>query len=112
MSSAPATADMRADARPQPLTAPHGLDAVVNTLAVPEVALVWEPVAGAVGYRLFRATGDGAPVALQTEPVTGFTYNDRAIERNRQYRYSIATVDSAGQAGARSRDLLVAIPAE
>lgn len=112
MSSAAATVDMHADAMPQPLPPPRGLDAVVSTLAVPEVALVWEPVDGAAGYRLFRSTGDGAPVALQAEPVTGFTYSDRAIERGRQYRYSMATVDSAGQTGPHSRELAVAVPAE
>ena len=111
MSSAPAHVAEQATALPQPLPPPSNLEAVVTTLAQPEVALVWEPVDGAAGYLLFRAVDAGNAVPLSPAPITGFTVTDAPVRPGQRLRYSIATVDSSGQVGPHSAEVLVEVPA-
>ncbi len=110
MKSAPAHVAEQANALPQPLPPATGLEAVVTTLALPEVALVWDPVEGAAGYLLFRAAGTGNAVPLTTVPITGFTFTDAPVKLGQRLRYSIATVDSSGQVGPHSAEVLVETP--
>ncbi len=111
MSSVASSVTEQANALPKALPPPTGLEAVVDTLAQPEVELVSDPVDGAAGYLLFRAVGSGDSVPLSTAPVTGFTYTDAAVGPGQRLRYSIATVDGSGQVGRRGAPVLVEMPA-
>ena len=89
---------------------PTGFEAIASTLGVPEIDLVWQPVTGATGYLVFRASGNGDMVALTAEPVQGLTFTDQKVSRGGQYRYSIASVGSGGVAGTRGGEVTEQVP--
>lgn len=79
-----------------PLPAPLALATSVNA-DVPVVALGWEPVAGATGYTISRATPGGelaeiATVAAPFDAATPPTYVDSDVELGESYDYAVATV--------------------
>ena len=108
--SLPATIVVAATAKAPPPLPPTGLEAIVNTLAAPEVDLVWQPSEGAMAYLIFRAEGDGAPVQLTPQPVQSLSYTDAAVRAGAQYRYAVASVDASGTAGRHSPELMETIP--
>jgi hypothetical protein len=66
-----------------------------------QIAIFWDPIEGAVVYRVFR---DG--ILLQgdlTEP----EHRDESVETGRSYEYSVAAVDERGIEGERSHELKV-----
>ena len=62
------------------------------------VRLVWTPVDAAdlAGYLVFRADAEGPPALLTKELVTDPFYTDETVRSGRRYRYSVVSVDRAG----------------
>ncbi|MFJ8431554.1 PHB depolymerase family esterase [Kitasatospora sp. NPDC094019] len=83
------------------LPAPSGLTATAT--AGDTVALGWQPVTGAVSYRVFR---NGAPVA---DP-TGTGWTDSGLNAGTAYGYTVAAVGADGTPGARSTTVTVTTP--
>lgn len=108
--SLPANVVVSATAKAPPPPPPTGLEGIVNTLAAPEIDLVWQPADGAVAYLIFRAEGDAAPVQLTPQPVAGLSYADPAVRVGVRYRYAVASVDASGSSGPRSADLMETVP--
>ena len=104
------TVTVSASAKAPPPPAPTGLEALVNTLAAPEIDLVWQPVEGAAGYLVFRGQGDEAPRALTPQPIAGLSYADPAIRAGVRYRYSLVSVDADGAGGPRSPEVAEMLP--
>ncbi|MFB6889292.1 PHB depolymerase family esterase [Kitasatospora sp. NPDC056327] len=73
--------------------APAGLTATPTGSG--SIALGWQPVTGAVSYRVFR---DGAPVASPT----GTGHTDSGLSAGTTYGYAVAAVAADGTAGPRS----------
>ena len=110
ISSVPATVSVSALAKAPPPAAPSGLEAVANTLGAPEIDLVWQPSAGADGYRIYRAEGGGATMLLTPEPLRSLTYTDKRVRAGVAYRYSMEAVDAQGLTGQRSAEVQERIP--
>jgi len=68
------------------------------------VRLVWTPVDAPdlAGYLVFRAVGDGAPVALNATPLTDPFFTDEGLAPGTRYRYSVRAVDRVGNRSAPS----------
>jgi poly(hydroxyalkanoate) depolymerase family esterase len=75
--------------------APTGLTitGTTNTSA----SLSWNPVSGAAGYDVYR---NGTLVT--SSPVTGTSYTDSGLTAGTGYSYTVASVDSSGEAGPQS----------
>ena len=99
-----------ADAKLPAPAVPTGLEAVASTLTSPEIDLVWQPVAGAVAYIVYRADGSGAHLPLMTRPVTSLSFTDHDVHAGVRYRYSVAAVGPDGTAGARSAEVTESMP--
>ena len=74
---------------------PRGL--VVLTEA-DRVRLLWDRVTATDldGYLVYRASGDGEPVALTDEPLVALDYSDDTVEAGQTYSYTITAIDSEG----------------
>ncbi|WP_107094540.1 PHB depolymerase family esterase [Streptomyces sp. XY431] len=83
------------------LPAPSGLTATAT--GGDTVALGWQPVTGAVSYRVFR---DGAPVG---DP-TGTAWTDGGLSAGTAYGYAVAPVAADGTTGTRSTTVTVTTP--
>ncbi len=110
VSSTPATANVGANIKAAPPTPPTGLEAVINTLAAPEIDLVWQPSPEAAGYKLYRRGGPGDPAQLTSMPVQGLSYSDTSVQAGIRYRYSVASVDVQGTEGTRSAEITESVP--
>ena len=96
-----------------------GSTAVVNlsgtgTAAPHEVDLSWnaptsssDPVAG---YNIYRATGTGALVLINSSPDTAVTYIDHNVVSGTGYTYEVKSVDASGVESTASNQVTVAIP--
>ena len=78
--------------------APSELNAVGET---GQVALIWSPVSGAVGYVLYRGTavnthGAAGPLSLIQSGLTGTTYTDTGVVNGQLYQYKVAAVSANG----------------
>ena len=84
-----------------PPPAPARLDALSEPGLV---RLLWDPVDAAdlAGYLVFRAEGNGAPVRLTPSPVADPFYNDTAVRVGSRYRYTVRSVDRAGNESSPS----------
>ncbi|WP_166028674.1 alpha/beta hydrolase family esterase [Streptomyces chilikensis] len=78
---------------PGALPAPTGLTA--GQVTESGLTLSWNAVAGAASYEIHRG---GSRVGT----VTGTSYTDSGLSPGTAYTYTVAAVDSAGTAGARS----------
>lgn len=78
------------------LTAPVGLTGEPGNTVV---RLMWQPVAGAAGYVVFR---DEAKTPLNALVLAETSYLDIGLSNKRAYRYAVAAVDAQGQVGALS----------
>lgn len=60
--------------------------------------LLWSPSRepDLAGYRVYRASGGGAPARLAELPATDTSHLDTTAERGRAYSYSLTTLDRAG----------------
>jgi fibronectin type 3 domain-containing protein len=82
----------------------------VRTIAAAgSVELTWErnTEADLAGYRVYRATGDGAFEKLDDVQVPA--YSDRKVEAGKTYRYALSAVDQAGNESARSAAVTVRV---
>jgi hypothetical protein len=81
------------------LLAPSGVTAVSNFSS--QMTLNWSAVAGAAGYRIYRATTANLATTAMTEvtttgPVTGTMKIDTGLTAGTTYYYKIVAVDAAG----------------
>jgi beta-galactosidase len=76
------------------LTAPAGLTA---TTGYGQVALVWNPVFGATGYNILRATASGGPYQMIATNLNATNYADTTVLSGVTYYYIIAAVNGPGQ---------------
>jgi hypothetical protein len=81
-------------------SAPAGLRAVAATQSI---ELTWERSTepDLAGYRVYRATGDGAFEKVGDTSVLP-AYSDRAVEAGKTYRYQVSAVDRSGNESERS----------
>ncbi|MGB8644259.1 MAG: fibronectin type III domain-containing protein [Anaerolineae bacterium] len=63
------------------------------------ITLTWTPVSGTGGYFVYR---DGSPTPLNTQPITGTTFQDIGLTNGRTYTYTVAPAGPDGKAGAPS----------
>ncbi|HEX3082314.1 MAG TPA: carboxypeptidase-like regulatory domain-containing protein [Candidatus Saccharimonadia bacterium] len=84
--------------QPQIPDAPMGLSAVTPTSNAP--ALAWNPVNGAVNYRVFR---DGAQVGITTDP----NFVDSALSVSGSYSYTVQSVNAQDVASMSSAAFVV-----
>jgi hypothetical protein len=84
-----------------PPPAPVRLDALSEPGLV---RLLWDPVDASdlAGYRVYRAEADGAPILLTPKPVGEPFYNDTAVRVGKRYRYTVRSVDRAGNESSSS----------
>jgi hypothetical protein len=71
-----------------------------------KVVLLWTPSTSSdvSGYRIYREEKEALPPQLlQDELVTGLSYQDRKIELNKLYEYSIQAVDAHGNKSSTVR---------
>ena len=66
----------------------------------------WEPVAGAIAYRVYRRH-DGEETLLAELGANVINFTDRLLIENDRYRYIVVAVDSAGVEGYRSPPVVV-----
>jgi fibronectin type 3 domain-containing protein len=84
----------------------------IRAIAAPQsVELTWErnTEADLAGYRLYRATGDGAFEKLK-DLVQVPAYSDKKVDTGKTYRYQISAVDQAGNESGRSAAITVVTP--
>jgi hypothetical protein len=83
-----------------PPAAPAGLRAVA---APQSIELAWDRngEADLAGYRVYRATGDGAFERI-SDLLLVPAFSDRKVEAGKSYRYEVSAVDQAGNESARS----------
>jgi hypothetical protein len=70
------------------------------------VRLLWDPVDAPdlAGYLVFRAEGGGPPQRLTKDPITDPFFNDETAQRGKRYRYTVESVDYAGNRSAPSKE--------
>ena len=71
--------------------------------SVDSIELSWErsPESDLAGYRIYRAVADGAYEKIaDTGQIPA--YSDRAVERGKQYRYAVTSIDQAGNESDKS----------
>lgn len=78
------------------LSAPEGLTGEPGNTVV---RLMWQPVAGAAGYVVFR---DESQTPLNALVLAETSYLDIGLTNKRPYRYAVAAVDAQGRVGALS----------
>jgi fibronectin type 3 domain-containing protein len=83
---------------------PAAVTGLSASIANGVVELAWAPSSdetGLAGYRIYRGTQTGTYTAVFT--VTNVTnYRDTAVQDGKQYFYSVAALDDAGNEGPRS----------
>jgi hypothetical protein len=79
-----------------------------------EVDLMWnaptsspDPVAG---YNIYRSTGGGSLVLVNSSPDSSITYVDSAIVSGATYSYVVKSVDSSGVESVASNQITLTIP--
>jgi len=76
-----------------PPAAPTGLTATGTS---GQVALTWNAVAGAIGYKVYRSTSSGTETLLAS-PVTTTSYTDTTVTNGTTYFYEVTAFDNAGE---------------
>jgi len=91
-----------------PPAAPAGLTAIAGLNGV---ELAWERNAEGdlAGYQIYRALGDG-PLEKLGAPVSLPAASDSSAEPGKRYRYAVAAVDSAGNAGKMCEPVEIVAP--
>jgi hypothetical protein len=96
-------------------TEPSGVTATARRN---EVALSWDPVAGADSYSVYRADSPSGPYRkLEVGAITGTSYRNKGLQPDTTYYYKISAVNGEGETplsvslpvtvGGQSSDLLV-----
>ena len=85
-----------------------------GTAAAHEVALTWnapisspDPVAG---YNIYRSTGSGSFVLINSSPDLNVAYTDAAVTSGVAYSYQVTSVDFSGVESVPSNGVTVTIP--
>jgi len=76
------------------IPAPSGVTATTTSGAA-AVTISWQPVAGAVGYRVYRGTKSGSDYAVDIDTTTETTYADESGAANKTYYYSVKAVGAS-----------------
>ena len=66
------------------------------------VVLYWEPVEGAVKYRVYRREGDNGPFVLRAEVVPPEDFADLDVVNGQHYTYIVRSVDAQGRVSSDS----------
>ena len=68
------------------------------------VRVLWDPVDSAdlAGYVVFRAEGTSPPVRMNDQPLTDPFFTDKTVKPGRRYRYTVRSIDRAGNLSAPS----------
>ena len=82
-----------------PPAAPAGLRAVASTSSI-ELAWDRNTEPGLTGYRVYRATGNGAFERIGDSEIA--SYSDHKIEAGKTYRYAVTAVKKNGRESAQS----------
>ncbi len=80
----------------RPIPAPTGVTATTTSGAA-AVTVSWQPVAGAVYYRVYRGTRTGSDYAVEIDTTTETTYADESGAANRTYYYSVKAVGTSSE---------------
>jgi endo-1,4-beta-xylanase len=86
-------------APPPPLPAPTGLAA---TAGAAQVQLIWNPVSGATGYNVKRATTSGGPYTT-IATVTGTSFTDTGRTNGTTYFYVVSAFNANGESANSSQ---------
>jgi fibronectin type 3 domain-containing protein len=96
-----------------------GSSAVVSlsgtgTAVAHEVDLSWNAPVGSpdpvAGYNIYRATGSGSLVLINSSLDTAVVYIDNAVVSGTTYSYEVKSVDSSGVESVASNEVTVTIP--
>ncbi len=85
---------------PATLPAPTGFAATAGDT---KVALKWNMVTGAIGYRLYRSTASGQQGAQLGGILTSLTYNDISVANGATYFYTVFAVNTTGPGAASAQ---------
>jgi autotransporter-associated beta strand protein len=80
-----------------PATPPASLyiTSVINTNPAQDVSFTWNPVAGAIGYAIYRATSASGPFTF-LQSVSTTTFFDGGLATNQIYYYRVAALNATG----------------
>ncbi|HXC95737.1 MAG TPA: choice-of-anchor D domain-containing protein [Edaphobacter sp.] len=85
-----------------------------NVPTAHEVDLSWNAPASSpdpvAGYNIYRATGSGSLVLINSSPNTALTYVDKAVTSGSTYSYVVKSADPAGVESVASNQVTVTIP--
>ena len=72
------------------------------------VRVLWDPVEAAdlAGYVVFRAEGTSPPVRMNDQPLTDPFFTDKSVKPGRRYRYTVRSIDRAGNLSVPSVEAL------
>jgi hypothetical protein len=88
-------------------TAPH----LVDLTWAPGSIKTPAPGQVIVGYNVYRASASGGPYTLlNSSPVVGLTYTDRAVSAGQTWYYVCSTVDNLGNISVHSSSAVATIP--
>ena len=76
------------------IPAPSGVTATTTSGAA-AVTISWQPVTGAVYYRVYRGTKSGEAYAVDIDTTTETTYADESGAANKTYYYSVKAVGAS-----------------
>jgi hypothetical protein len=85
-----------------------------GTAAAHEVNLSWEAPASSpdpvAGYDIYRATGSGSFVLINSSTDSALTYVDSTVASGATYSYQVTSVDSSGVQSVASNQITVTTP--
>jgi hypothetical protein len=85
-----------------------------GTAAAHNVALNWDaPVSSpdpVAGYNIYRATGGGSFVLINSSPDSSVNYTDATVTSGVAYSYQVKSVDFSGVESVPSNQITVTIP--
>ena len=96
-----------------PPAQPTGLQAVFSSVGQkPFVDLSWAPnmESDLAGYNVFRRSGRGNEVKINTQLVSVPSYRDDTVVPGTTYTYSVSAVDLRGNESQRSAETIEAVP--
>lgn len=75
---------------------PTGL--LVGAATTSSITIIWNEVADAIGYNVYRAAAiDGEYTLLTAEAVTEASFTDRELRANKTYYYKVTAIHEAGE---------------
>ncbi len=85
-----------------------------GTAVAHEVDLSWDAPASSpdpvAGYNIYRATGSGSFVRINSSPGSAIVYVDSTVTSGATYSYMVKSVDSSGVESVASNQITVTIP--